>query len=87
MAFMPDEHDGDGQHGFNLQHGQFLHSVGRDNLTIKSNDKAYRFKPAGATGTSDDQFATLMHALAGKPSGLDESGRPTGRQKQQNAGR
>ena len=70
VTFRPDEHDGDGQHGFSLRHGQFLHDLGRDNLTIRSNDKVYRFKPADATDTGDNQFGKLVDAFAPKPSGI-----------------
>ena len=70
VAFVQDDHESSDQHGFHLQHGQFLHSLGRDNLTIKSNDRTYRFKAADASGTDDDQFARLVEALLVRPSGL-----------------
>jgi hypothetical protein len=63
LAFVPDEREGDAQHGFTLRNGQFLHGLGGDNLTIKSNDKVYRFKPAVVTGKDDDQLAKLVASM------------------------
>jgi hypothetical protein len=73
MEFVPDDREDDGQHGFKLKRGKFLHDLGRDNLTIKSNDKTYRFKPTDTTGTDGAQFARFVGALSDTPSGLRQS--------------
>ena len=54
VAFVPEEAN-QAQDAFNFQHGQFLHVLEDDSLTIKSNDRTYRFKSAVAAGKDDNQ--------------------------------
>jgi hypothetical protein len=41
--------------------------MGGDNLTIKSNDRVYRFKPAVVTGKDDDQLKKFVASLTRVP--------------------
>jgi len=50
LEFIPDQDGGDRDHGFTLQRDQFLDAVAEDTLTIRSQDKVYRFKAAPGTG-------------------------------------
>jgi len=63
LAFVPDERDGDSEHAFRLNPAQFLHVLAGDGLTIKSQDKVYRFK-AAAAGEGDDQLARLVENIS-----------------------
>jgi len=50
LEFIPDQDGGDRDHAFRLQRDQFLDAVAEDTLTIRSQDKVYRFKAAPGTG-------------------------------------
>ena len=52
LEFVPDEDGGDRDHAFRLQRDQFLDALIQDTLTIRSQDKVYRFKAAAGTGGS-----------------------------------
>ena len=44
LAFVPDDIPDQAKDGFNLLHAQFLHSLDGDSLTIRSTERAYRFR-------------------------------------------
>jgi hypothetical protein len=65
VAFVPDDRKGNAEDGFSVRPGEFLHELGDDVLTIKSNDRTYRFKPAEGTGTDPDpRLKRLVAAMA-----------------------
>lgn len=51
VAYVPDERAGENRDAFSIALGQFLHSLEGDSLTIRSNDRVYRFKAAEGDGT------------------------------------
>jgi EAL domain-containing protein (putative c-di-GMP-specific phosphodiesterase class I) len=50
VAFVPDERSNDTDDAFSLRHGEFLHELEEDDLTIRSNTRTYRFKSAATVG-------------------------------------
>ena len=53
VAFVPDKEADKSKDAFAFNHGEFLHSVSGDELTVKSNARTYRFKAADTTGKDD----------------------------------
>jgi hypothetical protein len=65
VAFVPDDRERQGADRFRFRHGEFLHELGDDVLTIKSNDRTYRFKAADSPGIdSSPQLRKLVAAMA-----------------------
>jgi diguanylate cyclase (GGDEF)-like protein len=61
ISYVPGEAD-QRKDAFAFAHDQFLHELKDDSLTIRSTDRAYRFKAADATGR-DSQLAELVQSL------------------------
>jgi hypothetical protein len=63
VAFVPES--ADSRDGFDFTHGQYLHSLDEDSLTIKSHDRTYRFKAAAnaAGGGNRDQLERLISSI------------------------
>jgi len=51
VAFVPAKAQDRADDGFSFKHGQFLHTLSEDELTITSRTRTYRFKAADAAGT------------------------------------
>ena len=62
VAFVPDDRERQGADVFTFRPGEYLHELGDDVLTIKSNDRTYRFKAAGSAGSP--QLRKLDAALS-----------------------
>ena len=65
VSYVPGD-PGEAKDAFNLGHNQFLHELDGDSLTIRSTEKAYRFKVAEATGVTGDHLGPIggeHHAL------------------------
>jgi EAL domain-containing protein (putative c-di-GMP-specific phosphodiesterase class I) len=50
LEFVPDKEVDKSKDAFAFNHGEFLHAVSGDELTVKSNARTYRFKAADTTG-------------------------------------
>ena len=50
IAFVPDGEKGKAEDAFTFKHGEFLYALSDESLTIKSDDKTYRFRAPDATG-------------------------------------
>jgi hypothetical protein len=61
ISYVPGETD-ERKDAFSLAHDEFLHELKDDSLTIRSTDKAYRFKAADATG-KDGQLAEIVKSI------------------------
>ena len=61
ISYVPGEPD-QRNDAFAFAHDQFLHELKDDSLTIRSTDRAYRFKAADATG-KDGQLAEIVQSL------------------------
>jgi diguanylate cyclase (GGDEF)-like protein/PAS domain S-box-containing protein len=59
VSYQPEK----GTHAFTLEYGLFLSSLADDKLTIKSEDRVYRFKSADASG-QDENLTRLKQVLA-----------------------
>ena len=65
VTFVPDDRERQAADVFTFRPGEFLHELGDDVLTIRSNDRTYRFKAAESTGTdSTPQLKKLVAAMA-----------------------
>ncbi len=65
VAFVPDDGDRQAADAFSFRPGEFLHELGDDVLTIKSNERTYRFKAAESRDTdTSPQLKKLAAALA-----------------------
>jgi hypothetical protein len=53
IAFVPEESD-EGKDAFTFEYGQFIHDLDDGSLTIRSNDRTYRFTAAAAAGRGDN---------------------------------
>ena len=53
VEFVPDKEVDKSKDAFAFNHGEFLHAVSGDELTVKSNARTYRFKAADTTGKND----------------------------------
>ncbi len=53
VAFVPDKDEDKSKDAFAFNHGEFLHAVSGDELTVKSNARTYRFRAADTTGKDD----------------------------------
>ena len=65
LAFVPDEPSEEDKDAFSFKHNQFLPMLDGDSLTIKSDSRAYRFKPAVVAGKDDDQLQQLVASIKG----------------------
>jgi diguanylate cyclase (GGDEF)-like protein len=67
VRYVPDEAGGDD--GFDFAPGQFLHQLDDGVLTVRSNQRTYRFRPADAVerGGGDAGFRALVVALSRRP--------------------
>jgi hypothetical protein len=64
LAFVPDLDGGKNEDdAFSFKHNQFLPMLDGDSLTIKSDTRAYRFKPAVVAGKDDDQLQRLVASI------------------------
>ena len=61
VSYVPGEAD-QRKDAFSFGHNQFLHELKDDSLTIRSTDRAYRFKAADATG-KDGQLAEIVKSI------------------------
>jgi hypothetical protein len=65
VTFVPDDRERQAADVFTFRPGEFLHELGDDVLTIRSNDRTYRFKAAEGTSTdSNPQLKRLVAAMA-----------------------
>ena len=64
VAFVPDDRERQGADVFTFRPGEFLHELGDDVLTIKSNDRTYRFK-AAESGTAPRSSRSSMRPWRG----------------------
>ena len=62
VAFVPDDASDQAKDGFNLPYHEFLHALDGDSLTIRSADRAYRFKSDGEGGTGE-RLETLVESI------------------------
>ncbi len=62
VAFVPDDAPDQAKHGFKLPHHAFLHALDGDSLTIRSADRAYRFKSDGEGGAGD-RLGALVESI------------------------
>ena len=67
VRYVPDDAGGDD--GFDFAPGQFLHQLDDGVLTVRSNQRTYRFRPADAAegGAGDARFRPLVVALTRRP--------------------
>ena len=65
VTFVPDDRERQAADVFTFRPGEFLHELGDDVLTIRSNDCTYRFKAAESSGTdTNPQLKKLVAAMA-----------------------
>ena len=62
VAFVPDDTSDQAKDGFNLPYHEILHALDGDSLTIRSSDRAYRFKSDGDGGTAE-RLGTLVESI------------------------
>jgi diguanylate cyclase (GGDEF)-like protein len=62
LTFVPDPKQGRIEDGFRFRHGEFLHVLHNDNLTITSNTRTYRFKSAVTTGNDSGELLRRIAA-------------------------
>jgi hypothetical protein len=66
VAFVPDKAEDRADDAFSLKHGQFLHTLSEDELTIKSRTRTYRFR--AADGRSKNESRARLREIAGRMS-------------------
>ena len=64
VAFVPAKADDRAEDAFSFKHGQFLHTLSEDELTIKSRTRTYRFK--AADGRSKDESRARLREIASR---------------------
>ncbi len=66
VAFVPDKAEDRADDAFSLKHGQFLHTLSEDELTIKSRTRTYRFR--AADGRSKNESRARLREIASRMS-------------------
>jgi hypothetical protein len=62
LAFVPDDAPDQAKDGFNLLHDQFLHALDGDGLTVRSAQRAYRFRSDEQGGSQ--RLGALVESIA-----------------------
>jgi EAL domain-containing protein (putative c-di-GMP-specific phosphodiesterase class I) len=62
LAFVPDDAPDQAKDGFNLLHDQFLHALDGDSLTVRSAQRAYRFRSDEQGGSQ--RLGALVESIA-----------------------